>query len=704
MGRPHCRIALRRQAGGKTQQAKNNQACCTEPGAVEATFEQPHRQGPARNVDHRFPCIAELGRRAYRDLLCGPEGERYDPHSMRSSSPAGGPVRSRSRVRLSRKGRPEGVGDDETVRFENGRDLRADSGRGGESSKPRGCGSSFERCYGRRGGRVRPTGCRFRIRVRPGAPAPSRQPVAAPRFGRRMKVKSTLDSPPPICGELPLGAGRRRAKAQDLGLCPAALLGRLTAHEMRAPVSRRRPFSSPGSPASRGRCAGRRPRPARRARARRRASACRSTKVPVRMPLRLFAPARISSRRSFLRGQRGLAVGVVLLAGEQAPKQAGELARRGDDRDLVAAPALDPPIEGADRARLAHRRPARLDERVAGGARALLRDPPVGRGARARLAHPAGRARGSRPACAGSRSGAISPIAAMNVAAQITLTPGTVISRLISAAFEGVGSDQPLDRLDLGVEELDLAQRRVDRLALLSRELELGEPVPALLAEQVAERRRGRSAGASGPRGSRSLPGVRAPTSWLRRCRRRRITWVLRSGIQTASSSPAASSFARVRASRRSVFARAERIPVSVGETTITSPTWGSIRRLISQALPVTSSATRSSAPRLCGEQLELCSGLVSIRPAERTSPSSAIATSQNSRWTSNPIALTCSSSRRMTGRSGVGKRHRRIRARSATGQVAGAANEKPGLGAHRPEPACPSCVLPEAPVPVSRP
>jgi hypothetical protein len=33
-----------------------------------------------------------------------------------------------------------------------------------------------------------------------------------------------------------------------------------------------------------------------------------------------------------------------------------------------------------------------------------------------------------------------------------------------------------------------------------------------------------------------------------------------------------------------------------------------------------------------------------------------------------------------------VGKRHRRIRARSATGHVAGAATEKPGLEAHRPK------------------
>ena len=39
-----------------------------------------------------------------------------------------------------------------------------------------------------------------------------------------------------------------------------------------------------------------------------------------------------------------------------------------------------------------------------------------------------------------------------------------------------------------------------------------------------------------------------------------------------------------------------------------------------------------------------------------------------------------------MTQGEPVGKRHRRIRARSATGQVAGAATEKPGLEAHRPK------------------
>jgi hypothetical protein len=77
------------------------------------------------------------------------------------------------------------------------------------------------------------------------------------------------------------------------------------------------------------------------------------------------------------------------------------------------------------------------------------------------------------------------------------------------------------------------------------------------------------------------------------------MTQVSRSGIQTASSSPEASSFASVRASSRSIFARAWRIPVSAGLTTTTRAKRGSSSRAISQALPVTSSATRSSAPRL---------------------------------------------------------------------------------------------------------
>ena len=50
-----------------------------------------------------------------------------------------------------------------------------------------------------------------------------------------------------------------------------------------------------------------------------------------------------------LGGQRRLLVGVVLAPVEQAPEQHGELARGGDDRLAVAAAALDPLIERAQR-------------------------------------------------------------------------------------------------------------------------------------------------------------------------------------------------------------------------------------------------------------------------------------------------------------------------------------------------------------------
>jgi hypothetical protein len=73
-------------------------------------------------------------------------------------------------------------------------------------------------------------------------------------------------------------------------------------------------------------------------------------------------------------GQRRLGVGVILAAREQAPEQARELARRGDDGDRVPALGLDALIEGGDRAGLADGRPARLDERVTRAARSLPGD------------------------------------------------------------------------------------------------------------------------------------------------------------------------------------------------------------------------------------------------------------------------------------------------------------------------------------------
>src|SRR3954469_12706921 len=107
--------------------------------------------------------------------------------------------------------------------------------------------------------------------------------------------------------------------------------------------------------------------------------------------------------------------------------------------------------------------------------------------------------------------------------------------------------------------------------------------------------------------------------------------------------------------------------------------------RAISHALPVTSSTTRSSLPRLCANS-SITSGRVAIRPADRTLPASAIATSQKSRCTSSPIDLTLRSLRRHHRRLGrtVGQRHRRIRARSATRPVARGGHRFVGLQAHR--------------------
>ena len=122
-------------------------------------------------------------------------------------------------------------------------------------------------------------------------------------------------------------------------------------------------------------------------------------------------------------------------------------------------------------------------------------------------------------------------------------------------------------------------------------------------------------------------------------------------------------------------------MPVSDGETTITRATCGSMKRAIAQALPVTSSATWSRRSRLRANNSS-ASGFVSIRPPERSTPSSTSATSQKSRWTSSATALNSQLPSSPDSRHGepVGKQHRRIRARSATGQVAGAATEKPGL------------------------
>jgi hypothetical protein len=73
---------------------------------------------------------------------------------------------------------------------------------------------------------------------------------------------------------------------------------------------------------------------------------------------------------------------------------------------------------------------------------------------------------------------------------------------------QGVLGDERIDAGELVVEEGDLPQPAVEGFAFLEGQpIELGQLAAALDAEQVADRRGGRSAGARAARGSRSCNG-----------------------------------------------------------------------------------------------------------------------------------------------------------------------------------------------------
>ena len=91
---------------------------------------------------------------------------------------------------------------------------------------------------------------------------------------------------------------------------------------------------------------------------------------------------------------------------------------------------------------------------------------------------------------------------------------------------------------------------------------------------------------------------------------------------------------------------------------------------------------------------------VMSTRPACRSRPSSQITTSAKVRWMSIPITRLTISSLPIEEKGAWGSRQLRIRAHSATGQVAEAASYKLELAAHRIRSACPHFVLP---VPLSR-
>jgi hypothetical protein len=188
---------------------------------------------------------------------------------------------------------------------------------------------------------------------------------------------------------------------------------------------------------------------------------------------------------------------------------------------------------------------------------------------------------------------------------------------------------------------------------------------------------------------------------------RRRSIRQRSSGIHTAASSPAHNSLARARASSRSVFARACVIPVSSGLTTTTRFTCGSRIRATSQQLPVTSNATRSDGSELSAN-VPRPSGVLGTRPAERTCPSSQIATTQRSRSTSKPIARPTHLTKAIptppptwltvSGRTSGTTTQTDTSSKLNPGKSRGRPNEKHGLEAHRSNYGLPVCVLPRSP------
>jgi hypothetical protein len=121
----------------------------------------------------------------------------------------------------------------------------------------------------------------------------------------------------------------------------------------------------------------------------------------------------------------------------------------------------------------------------------------------------------------------------------------------------------------------------------------------------------------------------------------------------------------------------------------------------IAHALPVTSNATQSRASRLCANST---SG-PDLDPTPRTKAAFgddrhlAEITMDIQRYRSHPVLLADAEH----GENRWAKRHRRIRARSATRQVAGAATEKARAQAHRAKRPAQPAFSQKAPVPVNR-
>ena len=196
---------------------------------------------------------------------------------------------------------------------------------------------------------------------------------------------------------------------------------------------------------------------------------------------------------------------------------------------------------------------------------------------------------------------------------------------------------------------------------------------------------------------------VRARTSRSRRLVSRRSVRVRSSGVHTSSSSPAASSRASCRASRRSVFA------LRLADRASACACWR--RRPGSRgAAAARRSCRHPSSPRARRRRSRPGSARtapatrtrVAIRPADRTASSSAIATSQKSRCTSNPNQRMRASLSSSVSGSAAGHTTRTDSCSRHTGSSRRGGHEQRRARSSSVRSACPSAPPYEAPCPGS--
>ena len=236
-----------------------------------------------------------------------------------------------------------------------------------------------------------------------------------------------------------------------------------------------------------------------------------------------------------------------------------------------------------------------------------------------------------------------------------------------------------------------MANRRVNRLALLDRQLQASKPLPAFDAEQVRARRL-----ALQPAHQHGVDLVLAPRAGVDE---------LLAPREPTAQHPAALIWHPHRVKLplpQQPRQRARVKPIGL-RARLRDP--GVIRADHDHALHMRLEDPRD-LPRAASHlqrhpirrlkalrQLRSASGVLGTRPAERTSPSSQIATTQKSRCTSRPIARPTHLNNNDTSHLQFVDNERenqrdndtdRYELEAQSRQVAGAANEKHGLEAHR--------------------